>query len=107
MASGTKIAVVTGSSKGIGRAIALAFANSGRYSGIIVNSRKRAEAQQVSNEIKSLGSDSIAIEADISKEDDCIRLIEDTVKHYDRIDVLVNNAGIQREVPFEETSTDV
>ena len=48
--------------------------------------------------------DSIAVEADVSKESDCIKLIEDTIKHYGRIDVLVNNAGIQKDVPFEETS---
>jgi NAD(P)-dependent dehydrogenase (short-subunit alcohol dehydrogenase family) len=103
MASVKKIAVVTGSSKGIGKAIALAFAKSGEYRGIVVNSRKLAEAQQVANEIKSSGCDSIAIEADISKESDCLKLIEETTRYYNRIDVLVNNAGIQQEVPFEET----
>lgn len=103
-----KIAVVTGSSKGIGKAIALAFAKSREYQGIVVNSRKQAEAQQVSDEIKkSLGCNSIAIEADMSKESDCIRLIEEAVKYYRRIDVLVNNAGIQQELPFEETSTEI
>jgi glucose 1-dehydrogenase len=107
MVSGRKIAVVTGSSKGVGRAIALAFAKSGEYLGIVVNSRKQAEAQEVSDEIKSLGCYSIAIEADMSKESDCIRLIDETAKHYGRIDVLVNNAGIQQEVPFEDTSTAV
>src|SRR5690349_11803026 len=99
-----KIAVITGSSEGIGKAIAVAFANSGRYSGIVTNSRKVERAQQVADEIKSLGCDSIAISGDVSKESDCIRLIEETVKHYGRIDVLVNNAGIQQDVPFEQTS---
>src|SRR5688572_28197792 len=104
MATGRKIALVTGSSKGIGRAIALAFAKSGEYGGIVVNSRNLAEAQQVSEEVKSSGCNSIAIEADISKESDCTRLIEETVRHYGGLNVLVNNAGIQREMPFEETS---
>jgi glucose 1-dehydrogenase len=44
------------------------------------------------------------IEADVSKENDCIRLIEDTIKHYGRIDVLVNNAGIQQDIPFAKTA---
>jgi glucose 1-dehydrogenase len=99
-----KIAVITGSSEGIGKAIAVAFAKSGKYSGIVTNSRKVERAQQVADEIKSLGCDSIAISGDVSKESDCIRLIEETVKHYGRIDVLVNNAGIQQDVPFEQTS---
>ena len=99
-----KVAIITGSSEGIGRSIAIALANSGEYSGIVTNSRKGQEAQQVADEITTLGCDSIAIEADVSKESDCIKLIEDTIKHYGRIDVLVNNAGIQKDVPFEETS---
>jgi glucose 1-dehydrogenase len=108
MASGSKIALVTGSSKGIGKAIALSFAKSREYRGIVVNSRRLEEAQHVADEIKkSSECDSIAIEADLSKESDCIKLIEETTKYYNRIDVLVNNAGIQQEVPFEDTSTEV
>ena len=103
-----RVAIVTGSSKGIGRAIVLAFAESGQYRGIVVNSRKLAQAKQTAEEIKSLSKcDSVAIEADVSKESDCMKLIEETTKYYGRIDVLVNNAGVQQEVPFEETSTDI
>jgi glucose 1-dehydrogenase len=102
--TGSKIAIVTGSSEGIGKAIAIAFARSGEYSGIVVNSRRLEEAQQVADEIKALGCDSIAIQADVSKENDCISLIEGTIRKYGRIDVLVNNAGIQKDVPFEQTS---
>src|ERR671922_609058 len=99
-----KISIITGSSKGIGKAIAIVFAKSKQYSGIVTNGRKIDELQIVSDEIKSFGCDSLAIEADVSKESDCIRLIEETIKHYGRIDVLVNNAGIQQDVPFEQTS---
>jgi glucose 1-dehydrogenase len=105
---GGKVAVVTGSSKGIGRAIVLAFAKSNTYAGIVVNARKRDEAEGVVKEVQNIGNcDSIALIADVSKEADCIRLIDETIKHYGRIDVLVNNAGIQQEVPFEDTSTEV
>lgn len=101
-----KVAVVTGSSKGIGRAIALAFAKSNIYAGIVINARKRDEAERVAREVQDLANcDSIAVIADISQEADCIRLIDETVKYYGRIDVLVNNAGIQQDVPFEDTST--
>jgi glucose 1-dehydrogenase len=97
-----KVALVTGSSKGIGKAIAFAFAKSKEYSTVVINSRKAKEAQQVSKEIERLGCNSIAIEADVSKESDCIRLIEETVKHFGRIDVLVNNAGIQEDLPLTD-----
>jgi glucose 1-dehydrogenase len=100
----SRIAIVTGSSEGIGKAIAVAFAMSGEYSGIVVNSRKIEGAQRVADELKQLGCHSIAIQADVSKESDCIRLIEDTINNYARIDVLINNAGIQKDVPFEQTS---
>jgi glucose 1-dehydrogenase len=102
-----KVGVVTGSSKGIGKAIAITFAKSGEYSAVVTNARKMQEAQAVSDEIISLGCNSIPIEADISNEDDCIRLIEETVRNYVRIDVLVNNAGVQKEVALEETTLDV
>lgn len=104
-----KVAIVTGSSKGIGRAIVLAFAKSGTYSGIVVNARKRDEAERAAKEVRDAGKncDSIAIVADVSQEVDCVRLIGETVKHFGRIDVLVNNAGIQQEVPFEDTSIDI
>ena len=103
-----KVAVVTGSDRGIGRAIALSFAKSDTYSGIVVSARKREETERVAKEIENMGNnDSIAVIADVSQEADCIRLIDETVKHYGRIDVLVNNAGIQQEIPFEDTSVEI
>src|SRR2546425_10656049 len=88
-----KIAIVTGSSKGIGRAIALAFAKSKVYSGIVINGRKMDEAQEVADEIRNEGCDSLAIEADLSRENDCVGLVEKADRAFGRIDVLVNNAG--------------
>ncbi len=102
-----KVALITGSSKGIGKSIALSFAKSlsSEYSAIIINSRKLEEAELVSQEIKKVSTcDSIAIAGDISQEKDCIRLIEETINKYQRIDVLVNNAAIQKEIPFTETT---
>jgi NAD(P)-dependent dehydrogenase (short-subunit alcohol dehydrogenase family) len=77
-----KVAIVTGSSKGIGKAIALAFARSKEYSGIVVNARKAEEAQNVSKEIMDSYSKwctSLAVEADVSKESDWPRLIQETI----------------------------
>lgn len=62
------------------------------------------EAQGVAEELKIFGCESIEIEADISKEGECARLIEDTIKKFGRIDVLVNNAGIQDDVPFTDVT---
>ena len=105
-----KIAIVTGSSEGIGKSIAIAFAKSCDYSGIVINSRKINDAQLTANEIQNYGAsnniNTIAIQADISVESDCINLIEKTIEHFGRIDVLVNNAGIQKEIPIEETTLD-
>jgi glucose 1-dehydrogenase len=104
----SKVAVITGSDRGIGRAIALGFAKSDTYAGIVVSARNRDETERVAKEVQDIGnSDSIAVIADVSQEADCIRLIDETVKHYGRIDVLVNNAGIQQEVPFEDTSVEI
>ena len=103
--SGKKVAVITGSSKGIGRAIALNFAKSKEYSSIVINSRKIDEAELVVQEIKKTTScDSIAIPGDVAQEKDCIRLIGETVDKFQRLDVLVNNAGIQKEIPLTETT---
>jgi glucose 1-dehydrogenase len=99
-----KVAVITGSSKGIGKAIAVALAKSNEYTGIVTNARRQDEAEVVSHEIRNLGCKSIAIQADISKEDDCISLIERSIDFFSRIDVLVNNAGIQEDIPFTDTT---
>ena len=104
-----KVAIVTGSSKGIGKAIVLAFARSKEYSGIVINARRTEEAQNVSREIMDSYSKwctSLAAEADVSKETDCIRLIHETIDRFGRIDVLVNNAGIQEDIPFTETTVE-
>jgi len=90
-----RIAVVTGSSKGIGKAIALKFANAG-YS-VVINARNEEELNQAAKDISDSIKDAgriVSIPGDISQESVCISLIESTVKRFGRIDVLVNNAGI-------------
>src|SRR5919108_1102347 len=90
-----RVAVVTGSSKGIGKAIATEFANAG-YS-VVINARNEEELKKAAKDIsKSIkhGRKVISIPGDISQEPICISLIETAVKQFGRIDVLVNNAGI-------------
>lgn len=88
-----KVAVVTGSDRGIGRGIAIAFAKEG--CNVVVNSHKNnKEGEDIVNEIKNLGSDAIFVVADVSKERDVRNLVDKAVKKFGKLDILVNNAGI-------------
>ena len=93
-----RVAVITGSSKGIGKAIAMEFAKSG-YS-VVLNARTEEELKQSADDISKSIKDSnrvISIPGDISQEHVCVSLIESAVKQFGRIDVMVNNAGISGE----------
>lgn len=95
------VAMVTGSSRGIGRAIALAFAKSG--ANLVVAYRQNADrAEVVSEEIRSLGSNSIVLPLDVSSRASIRKAVEDTVSAFGQIDILVNNAGILQQKPFLE-----
>jgi 3-oxoacyl-[acyl-carrier protein] reductase len=100
-----KVAVVTGSSKGIGAEIARDFARKG--ASVVVNySRSKTEADNLVNEIVKKGGKAIAIQADVSQEADIKRLFSETKKTYGPIDILVNNAGIYEFSPLEEVTAD-
>ncbi len=93
-----KVALITGASRGIGKAIALKFAKEGAK--IIVNYIKsEAEAQKV---VEEIGSEAIAIKCDVSKEDEVKNMVEKAINQFGKIDILVNNAGIVIDIPFEE-----
>jgi 3-oxoacyl-[acyl-carrier protein] reductase len=88
-----KVAIVTGASRGIGRAIALRFAEEGAR--VVVNYEARAaDAAAVVDAITSAGGDAMAVAADVSSKADVDRLVAETMDHYGRIDILSNNAGI-------------
>lgn len=88
-----KVVLVTGSSKGIGKAIALAFAK--EKATVIVNcSTSVEEARKVVDEIQKTGSTAVFIQADVSKEADVNKLKEEIKKQFGKLDVLVNNAGV-------------
>ena len=90
-----KIALVTGSSSGIGKAVALAFAREGAH--LVINYPNPSQAQnatEVKNTIAVLGRKVLVVEADVTQEDQVKRLVGETMKEYGRIDILVNNAGI-------------
>ena len=88
--NGRRVAVVTGSSKGIGKAIAIEFANAG-YS-VVINARNKAELKQAAEDISKSTKDDGKLSP--YRESVCISLIEGAVKQFGRINVLVNNAGI-------------
>ncbi len=86
-----KVAIVTGASKGIGKAIALSLAKAGMSVALAARDRKGLEA--VAKEIESGGGASAVIPTDVSVESQVANLIKETSKKYGRVDVLVNNAG--------------
>ena len=88
-----KIALVTGASKGIGKAIAIGFARSGAEVIINYNSDKSGAAN-VENEIKKFGKRALTAKADVSKYNEVTSMMEQIKKEFGRIDILVNNAGI-------------
>ncbi len=91
-----KIAVVTGAGRGIGRAIALQFAELGAK--VVVNYRNSiAQVEELLTAIRNAGGDAFAVRADISKEEEAKSLISAAVEHYGRVDILVNNAGVTRD----------
>lgn len=99
-----KVAIVTGASRGIGKAIAIEMAKEGVK--VVVNYVNNYEkAQQVVDEIEKNGGSAIAIKADISKRDEVKKMIDLTVLNYGNIHILVNNAGILQQKNFE-TITD-
>lgn len=100
-----KVALITGASRGIGRAIALLFAKEGAK--VVVNYfRSEKEAKKVVGEIEELGSEAIAVKCDVSDEKQVKAMVKTTVDHYGKIDILVNNAGIVFDVPFQEKTVE-
>ncbi|OGN95089.1 MAG: hypothetical protein A2Y89_06590 [Chloroflexi bacterium RBG_13_51_18] len=86
-----KVAIVTGGAKGMGRAIALKFAEEG--ADVVVTALHIEGARKVAEEINALGRKGLAIKSDISKSAEVKDMVEQTIKKFNKIDILVNNAG--------------
>ena len=96
-----KIALVTGASRGIGRAAALGLARAG--CDVAVNYLKAAkEADELVEEISAVGSRAIAVQADVSREDEVARMVREVERQLGSIDILVNNAGVLTMKPLDE-----
>lgn len=100
-----RVAIVTGSSRGIGKAIAKLFAHEGAR--VVVNySKSEKEALAVVDEIKREGGKAIHLQADVSKSDDVRRMVQRTVQEFDGVDILVNNAGVHFAKDFFDITED-
>lgn len=93
-----KVAIITGSSRGIGQAIALRFAKEGAK--VVVNSRKIEATEETVNAIKGAGGTAVGMAADVSDSKQVKNLVAQTVKKFGRLDVMVNNAGIVDTAPL-------
>lgn len=94
-----RIALVTGSSQGIGRAIALRFAQEG--AAVVINYNRTAKgAQEALAEVEAAGGRGLIVQADLGRTEDIRRLISTAIEHFGRLDILVNNAGLETHAPF-------
>ena len=90
-----KVAIVTGSSRGIGKAIALELVQSGAK--VVISGRNQGRIELVLKQIEGMGGEAISVSADVSKMEEASNLINKTLEKWERVDILVNNAGITRD----------
>jgi glucose 1-dehydrogenase len=96
-------ALVTGANSGIGAAVVKAMAAAGANVGVNYIANQDA-AEQIVSQITGAGGKAVAVKADISKEDDVANMFKEVIDRFGKIDILVSNAGIQRDSPFEKMS---
>lgn len=100
-----KVALVTGGSRGIGKAICIKYAAEG--ASVVVNYTKGVkEAEAVASMIKNAGGKAIAVQADVSQRDQVKKMVNQTIEAFGKLDILVNNAGILTPTNLIETSDD-
>jgi 3-oxoacyl-[acyl-carrier protein] reductase len=102
-----KVVLITGSSTGIGAAVAKAFGANGAKVAVHYNSSK-PDAEKVAGDIEDSGGQAITLQGDVTNSDVCAELVEETVARLGRIDILVNNAGgLIKRIPIAEISEDL
>jgi len=99
-----RIALVTGASRGLGKAISLALANEDAT--VIVTATDKTRLKPVADKIKKSGGNAEIIPADLTKENDIISLIEQTKNTFGKLDILINNAGVTQSSKIEDTPTE-
>ena len=100
-----QVAIVTGGGRGIGRSIALTFANEG--ANVAVIARTESEIESVKQEIINLGSKAIAIKTDVTDETQVTSMVQRVIDEFGRIDILVNNAGFAKHAYIQDISNEL
>jgi short-subunit dehydrogenase len=98
-----KVVIITGGSSGIGKACAKVFGSEGAK--IVITGRDLSKLKSASGELQ--GIDHIVIQADAAEEEDNIKMVQQTIAHYGRIDILINNAGMSMRAMFEDLDLNV
>jgi len=100
------VALVTGAGRGIGRGIAIEFAKRGAK--VVINYRSsESSANEVVKEIKSLGSDAVAIQADVTNIDEIAKLFEQGKKHFGHLDIVMSNSGTEDFTPLLDVTPEI
>lgn len=100
-----KVVIITGASSGIGKACAEEFGKNGAK--IVITGRSQTSLLETADYLRSSGIDTLPIVADASLKEDNKRMVEETIKHYGKIDILINNAGISMRALFAELDLQV
>ena len=97
--------VITGGSRGIGKALAMEFAGMGAK--LVLAARNADKLKQTEVEVHAKGADAISVKTDVSNEVDCKFLIQQALDTFGGIDIMINNAGISMRAVFEDTDIEV
>ncbi len=100
-----KVIIITGASSGIGKALAINAAK--RKAKVVLAARNEANLQEVHQAIKDIGGDSLLIRCDVTKEEECKKMVDICLEKYGKLDILINNAGISMRAILEEAETSV
>jgi dehydrogenase/reductase SDR family protein 7B len=100
-----KVVIITGGTSGIGKALAFEFGRHG--SRVVITGRNAIDLKTTEEELQAAGIEVLGINADVSVEEHNKRMVEETIRRFGRIDVLINNAGISMRAAFEDVRIDV
>jgi short-subunit dehydrogenase len=100
-----QVVIITGASSGIGKALVYEYASRGAK--IVMAARNLEKLNEIQSDLKAQNIKSLAVQTDVSSESDCERLIRKAVDEYDRIDILINNAGISMRALFKDLELSV